>query len=74
MADTLCDNPAQAPAGDDLERMKKAEDVIGEASLYFIRPDLMHGLLSFSFQLLILDCLNEPFHAGCRKGLSGRGR
>ena len=53
MADTLCDNPAQAPTGDDLERMKKAEDVIGEASLYFIRSDLMHGLLSFSFPLLI---------------------
>ena len=34
MADTLCDNPAQAPTGDDLERMKKSEDVIGEASAF----------------------------------------
>ena len=53
MADTLCDNPAQAPTGDDLERMKKAEDVIGEASLDFILLGLVHGLLSFSFPLLI---------------------
>ena len=54
MADTLCDNPAQAaPTGDDLERMKKAEDVIGEASLHVNLLDRMHGLLSFSFPTLI---------------------
>ena len=34
MADTLCDanNPALAPA-DDLKILKKAEDVVGEASV-----------------------------------------
>ena len=34
MADTLCDanNPALAPA-DDLEILKKADDVVGEASV-----------------------------------------
>ena len=51
MADTLCDNPAQAPTGDDLERMKKAEDVIAEVSVFStvrIRSDALSTLVFIS--------------------------
>ena len=75
MADTLCDNPAQGPTGDDLEKMKKAEDVIAEASVFStVQIRSAQSLLLSSFPLLPLDCLNEPLHAGRRKGLRGRGR
>ena len=75
MADTLCDanNPALAPA-DDLDILKKADDVIGEASVCQ-SVAASHVPAHSNFPLIFRICLMNPInHAGRRKGLYSRDR